>query len=90
MNEHQRGTSFLRHIIRYEDSDERLKLAQSIAGVQHDERCVQRVASVTALFPVPAIACIAYGDILQESIPAIGSELATKVLCEVVLASLIC
>jgi hypothetical protein len=90
MNEHQKETSFLRQIIRYEDSDERLKLEQSIAQVQHDQRCVQGVASVTVLFPVLAIACLAAGDILQDSIPALGSELATKILCEVVLSSLIC
>jgi len=90
MNAHQRETSFLTQIIRYDDSDERLKLEKSIAQVRHDERCVQRVALVTALFPLLAIAGIAYGDILQENFLFIGSELVIKVLCELVLASLIC
>jgi hypothetical protein len=90
MNEYQSETSFLRHLIRYDDSEERLKLEQSMAQVQQDERCVQRVASVTALVSVLAMACIASGDVLQGSIPFIGSERVIRVLCEVVLASLIC
>jgi len=90
MSAHQTETAFLRHIILYDDSDECRKLKNSIAQIQRDMHCVQRVASVTALFPVLAIAGIAYGMLLQENFPYNGSELVLRVLCELGLASLIC
>ena len=51
MSEHQTETAFLRHILLYDDGDERRKLEESIAQVQPDMRCVQRVASVTGRVP---------------------------------------
>ncbi len=90
MSEHETETAFLRHMILYDDSDERRKLEKGIAQVRRDTRCVQRVASVTALFPLLALAGIAYGALLQENFPYNGSELVLRVLCVVGLASLIC
>ena len=90
MSEHETETAFLRHIILYDDSAERLKLEKSIAQVRRDTHCVQRVASVTALFPLLAIAGLAYGALLQENFPYNGSELFLRVLCVLGLASLIC
>jgi hypothetical protein len=90
MSEHETETAFLRHIILYDDSAERLKLEKSIAQVRRDTHCVQRVASVTALFPLVAIAGLAYGALLQENFPYNGSELVLRVLCVLGLASLVC
>jgi hypothetical protein len=90
MSTHQTEAAFLRHIIRYDGSEERRKLETSIAEVQRDQRCVQRVASVTALFPLLAIAGVAYEGILQENFPYNGSGLVFRLLCEIGLASLIC
>jgi len=90
MSEHETEMAFLRHIILYDDSDERRKLERSIAQVQQDVRCVHRVVSVTAPFPLLAIAGIAYGAILQNNFPFNGAELVFTVLCVVGLASLIC
>jgi hypothetical protein len=90
MSEHQRETAFLRHIIRQGDSDECRRLEQSIAQVQSDQRCVQRVASVTSLCPLLAIAGIGYGGILEENFPYGGFELVFRLLCVLGLASLIC
>jgi hypothetical protein len=92
MSEHQIETALLRHIILYDDSDECRKMEKSIAQVQQDVRSVQRVASVTALFPLLAIASFAYGVLLQENFPYNRSELVLvfRVLCELGLASLIC
>jgi hypothetical protein len=64
MSEHETETAFLRHIILYDDSDECRELEKGIAQVQHDVRCVQRVASVTALFPLLAMLGVAYGMLL--------------------------
>ena len=90
MSEHQNETAFLRQIIRYDDSDECRKLEKSIAQVQQDVRSVQRVALVTALFPLLAIVGVAYGEILQESFSYPGSDLVFRVLCDLGLASLVC
>jgi hypothetical protein len=90
MSEHETETAFLRHIILYDDSDKRLKLEENIAQVQQHVRCVQRVASVTAPFPLLAIAGIAYGAILHDNFPFNGAELVFTVLCVLGLASLIC
>lgn len=90
MNEHQTETAFLRHVILYNDSEERRKLEKRIAQVRCDTRCVQRVALVTALFPLLALAGIAYGVLLQENFPYNASELVLRILCVLGLASLIC
>ena len=45
----------MRHVILYDDSDERRKPEKSIAQVQPHKRFVQRFASVMALFTVLAI-----------------------------------
>lgn len=89
MNEHQKETTFLSHIIRYDDSDEGRKLQQSIAQVQRDQCCVQRVASVMALFPALALAGVAYEIVLQNNFPYDGPHRGLRLLCEVGLASLI-
>ena len=90
MSEHERETLLLRHLIRYDDSDDRRKLEKSIAQVQRDERCVKRFASVLALFPLLAIAGAACGAALQKDFPYDGSYPGIRVLCEIGLASLVC
>lgn len=82
--------AFLRRIILYDDGDECRKLEKSIAQVQHDVRCVQRVAAVTAPFPLLAIVGAAYGVILQENFPYNASAPVFSLLCVLGLASLIC
>lgn len=90
MTEHQRETAFLRQIIRHGESTECHKLEKRIAQVQRDQRCVQRLASVMAVFPLLALAGIGYGVILEENFPYAGSKLFFRLLCVLGLASLIC
>ncbi len=90
MSEQEIETSFLRHLICYDDSDEGRKLEKSIGQVRRDERCVQRFASVVALFPLLAIAVVGYGTMLRHNFPYDGSHPVIRVLCEIGLASLIC
>jgi len=90
MSEHETETAFLRHLILYDDSDERRKLDESIARARRDTRCVQRAASVTALFALLAIAGLAYGALLQTNFPYDGSDLVLRALCVLGLASVIC
>jgi hypothetical protein len=90
MSERQRGTSFLKCIIRHDESDEGHRLEKSIAQIQRGERCVRRFASVMALFPLLAIAGVAYGTMLQNNFPYDGFHPVIRVLCQLGLASLIC
>jgi hypothetical protein len=90
MSEHQNETAFLKHLILYGSSDECRRLERSIARVQQDVRCVKRVAAVTLLVPVLAIAGLVYGMILHANFPFSGTDRVFRVLCELGLASLIC
>ena len=90
MSTQQTEVASLRHTVVHDDSDECRKLEARMAQVQHDLRCVQRVASVMAPFLLLAIVGIAYGVLLRESLPYNRSERVFSVLCVFGLASLIC
>ncbi len=90
MSEHQRETAFLRQAILYDSSIERRALEQSIAQVQRDQRCVQRLFWSIALFLLLALAGLIYGAILEKNFPYTLPELAFRGLCAALLASLIC
>ncbi|SPE52489.1 hypothetical protein SBV1_1530035 [Verrucomicrobia bacterium] len=90
MSEHQIEIAFLRHIVLYDDRDECCKLEKSIVQVRRDTHCVQRVASVTALFPLLALTGVAYGSFLQKNFPYNMSEPVLRLLCVLGLSSLIC
>jgi hypothetical protein len=90
MSEDQRETAFLRRLILYDGSDERRKLDQSIAQIKRDQRCVQRMAWMIALLLVLTLTGLAYGAIWDNNFPYNLSEVVFRVLCEVLLASLIC
>jgi hypothetical protein len=92
MSKHHIETAVLRHINLYDDSDECRQLEKNMERVYQDVRTVQRVASVTVLFPLLAIVGFAYGVLLQENFPYNNSEfvLVFRILCELGLASLIC
>jgi hypothetical protein len=90
MNARQTETSFLRYTIPCEDRDKPRKLENSIAQVQRDERCVQRFASVMALFLLLALVGVGYETMLQKNFPYDTSHPGIRVLCEIGLASLIC
>jgi len=90
MSEHQIETAFLQRAILYDDSDERRQLEGSIARVQRDQRSVRRMAWVMVLFLLLALSGIAYGAILHKDFPFNGAERTFRILCELVLALLIC
>jgi hypothetical protein len=73
-----------------EAGHERRLLGRRIAQLQRDERCVQRVVTMIVPFPVVALTIVAYGAILHPVFPYNGFELAFRLLCEVLLASVIC
>ena len=77
-------------IIVYDDTEEHHELENRIAQVQRDERCVQRVTSVTAFSTLVAMAGLAYVAILGEDFSYTQSQIVVTVFCILGLTSLIC
>ena len=89
MNEHQRQTAFLRHLIALDNTDERRKLDEGIAQVQRDGRCVKRAAALMALLTALGVVGLGYGVVLQENFPYGKSQLVINIIATLGLASLI-
>jgi|SRR5690242_7421348 len=89
MSDHQRETALPGHISILDDTDERRKLEKSIKQVQRDKRCVQRAASLMALFTALSAAGLAYAAILRENFPYGESWFVIKLISELGLASII-
>lgn len=93
MSEQQRDTAFLTRLISYDDSDERHNLAQKIARLQNDERCVKRAAWLMVLFAALATAGISYAAVFllyPTNIMQFVEQPMIKILSAVALSSLIC
>jgi hypothetical protein len=90
MNEHQREMAFLERLLRYDGSDERRELERSIAQVQCDQRCVQRMAGAMVLFLMLGLAGAGWGVSLPESFPYNLPQQVINVFSGFVLASVIC
>jgi hypothetical protein len=94
MTEHQRETAFLRQCILYDDTDEHLKLEESITQLQRNERCVQRAVWLMALLVALAMAGLGYSAVCLADYPQDMTQLMTqfisKVFCALGLGSLIC
>jgi len=63
MSEHQKNTEFLTQLIAYDDTDERRKLAERIASLQRNERCVRRAIWLMMVFAALALAGISYAAV---------------------------
>ena len=93
MSEHQKDTEFLTHLISYDDTDERRILAERIACLQRDERCVRRAIWLMMLFTALAVAGICYAAVFlfhPMNFAQFMMQLTIKILCAVGLGSLIC
>ncbi len=83
-----RATGILKHSIDSNNTLEHRKLVERIAQVERDERCVQRVVSLTAGFTGLAVVGVGYGLILQEDFAVGPLSFVARLLCEIALASL--
>ena len=90
MSEHEKHTEFLRHCLRYGDSDEHQALEKQITQIQRDERCVQRAMWLMALLTALAVAILGYPAILVENFPYNTPQFTLNLVCALGLASLIC
>ena len=92
MSEHQKDTAFLTQIISYDETDERRILAEHIARLQRDERCVRRAIWLMLLVTALALAGIGYGAVFRlhpMNLTQFMTQLGIKVLSALALGSLI-
>ena len=93
MSEHQKDTAFLTQLISYDDTDERRKLAEHIARLQRDERCVRRAIWLMLLVTALALAGIGYGAVFRlhpMTVEQFATQFGIKILSALALGSLIC
>ena len=93
MSEQQRDTAFLTRLISYDDSDERHNLAEKIARLQNDERCVKRAAWLMVLFAALATAGISYAAVFllhPDNVTQFLDQPMIKALSAVALSSVLC
>ena len=90
MSEHQKHTEFLRHCLRYGESDEHLALDKKITQIQRDERCVQRAVWLMAILTALVVAGLGYPAILVENFPDTVPEFIVNLVCALGAASLVC
>ena len=89
MSEHQKHTEFLKQCILYDDSSERHRLEQKVAGTQRDLRCVQRAMWLMALLTLLAVAGLGYEDVLMVNFPYDTPTSAISTICALGVGSLI-
>lgn len=93
MSEHQKDTAFLTQLISYDDTDERRSLAERIAALQRDERCVRRAIWLMTLFASLAVAGICYAAVFlfhPMDLTQFMMQATIKILSVFALGSLIC
>jgi hypothetical protein len=93
MSEHQKDTAFLTQVISYDDTDERRILAEHIARLQRDERCVRSAVWLMLLVTALALAGIGYGAVFRlhpMNLEQFMTQSGIKMLSALALGSLIC
>ena len=93
MSDHQKDTAFLTQLISYDDTDERRNLAEQIARLQRDERCVRRAIWLMLLVTALALAGIGYGAVFRlhpMNMEQFITQFGIKILSALALGSLIC
>ena len=93
MSEHQKDTAFLTQLISYDETDERRILAEHIARLQRDERCVRSAVWLMLLVTALALAGIGYGAVFRlhpMNLEQFATQSGIKMLSALALGSLIC
>ena len=89
MSEHDKHTEFLRHCIHYDESIGRQKLAEEIARIQCNLRCVRRAVWLMSIVTALTAACLAYPAILVDNFPYNLPQFEVNLILALGLASLI-
>lgn len=90
MNEHQKETAFLRHIIRYDDTVARHRLEEKMIEVERNERSMRRAVYLMGGLTALALAGLGYSIVFLESFPESKSQLILKIFGGLGLAAVLC
>ena len=93
MSEHQRNTEFLTRLISYDETPGRRDLAETIARLQRDARCVRRAVWLMVLLASLAAAGLCYGAIFlvgSVNFSQFTSQFVIKAFSAMGLGSIIC
>lgn len=88
-NEYQKELSFLRHLMRYDETNERHALELKIARAQRSERCTRRAVGVMVVLFALAVAGLGYAALLLEDFPPNSTQFVTRIFCALGLASVV-
>ena len=88
-SEHQRELSFLRHLMRYDETGEHQELEERIARAQRNERCARRAMGLMVVLVALALVGLGYAALLLEDFPPNTSQFLTRIFCALGLASLV-
>jgi len=90
MSEHEKHTEFLKWCIHYDESARRLELAEEIARIQRDMRCVRRAAWLMAIITALAVTGLVYPAILVDNVFYNVPHFVVDLIFALGLASLFC
>lgn len=88
-SEHQREMAFLRHLMHYDDTDERHKLEEKLTRAERNERCARRAVGLMVVLTALAVVGLGYAALLLEDFPPNTSQFVTRLFCALGLASLV-
>ncbi|HTD65155.1 MAG TPA: hypothetical protein VK846_01325 [Candidatus Limnocylindria bacterium] len=88
-NEHQREMSFLRHLMLYDETEERHVRENKLTCAESNERCARRAVWLMAVFTALAVVGLGYAAMLLEDFPPNSSQFVTRIFCALGLASLV-
>ena len=88
-NAHQREMLFLRHLMLYDDTEERRELEERLARAERNERCARRAMWLMVVLLAMAAVGLGYAALLLEDFPPNTSQFLTRIFCALGLASLV-
>ena len=89
LNDHQREMSFLRHLMRYDDTKEGHELEDKLNGAERNERSARRAVWLMAVLTGLALAGLGYAAIMLVDFPQNKSQLIIRIFSALGLASVV-
>jgi hypothetical protein len=86
LSDHRKQTDFLKQCLHYGDSAERDLLAEKVARLQLDERCVWRAVRLMVLIAALAFAGLGYGAVFVADFPQSMSQVADRLVVRILCA----
>ena len=90
MTERQKETRFLKTLIVCDNSEQARQLEQKIKLAEKDERCIRAAVYLVGIMALLSLSGLGYSAVFVPQIAHFSSHLATRICCDIGLASLMC